>query len=469
VARTRKTSRRKGRRTGAIEVPRALFNRIWSDIRARFEKADASEVATGTHEQKLLAALFGWKDVKVLRPASELRLGGTVIPLPRPQYDIIVGTYPIPSARYRGKRLDLRVVLADPKKSRAYPTSAHLGAIAGHVEHSKEVTESTQKQRLAMLRAAVKATGLSLRDVRDARDEFDLELCSLTSRLGLTIVLFVPFGAGVDEVGMRRIRETLLHEMAHAMDEDVRRPWERHIERDNVSTCEEEVRAHFGLKPLFDYSRRTSGKRMEELPETPSQETLNRYYNLPWEVTARLSQIWNHLRTPPAQAALAWELRERSDELPGTVLLDYAYGLPPFRVMWNRLTPANQKRVMRALADMAAPVTEAAASRRGRTLPNRRTSRGRARKTSRRRAPSRRTSRNPGPRRTIAQQALIGELWGLVHRQLFLKAQGRPYKHLDARITQVMERLKRQGLHPGDVEWERLQAIGSAGRFEEIL
>ena len=84
-------------------------------------------------------------------------------------------------------------------------------------------------------------------------------------------------------------------------------------------------------------------------------------------------------------------------------------------------------------------------------------------------ARKRKTRRNPGPRRTRQQERLIGALWGLVHRQEFLKATRRPYKHLDEDIQRTMKRLERQGLHPGDVEWEHLSARASGGRFEDIV
>jgi hypothetical protein len=84
-------------------------------------------------------------------------------------------------------------------------------------------------------------------------------------------------------------------------------------------------------------------------------------------------------------------------------------------------------------------------------------------------ARKRKTRRNPGPRRTAAQKNLISKLWGLVHRQEFLKATRRPFKHLDEDIQKTMLRLKRQNMHPGDVEWEHLSARASARQLGELV
>lgn len=466
MARTRKTSRRKGRRTGAIEVPQALFDRIWKAVKAEFEpvgKDSSYAPPKGSHDA-LYAAVFGWRDTWVLLPRNEMRMGGIVIPVDEPRWWRHAGHHTVPSARYGGKRLSLRVIIADPLRSRFYRSRSKR--VAGHIEYAgDDVVETTKKQQREFFRAASEKLGIPLHALNTARDEYGRPLCEYTYKLGLTIVLFVPFETIVGGVALSKIRDTLWHELAHAMDEEVRRPWVQHVSKLAQGDCEEEIRQHFDLPSLHKRTLVAPGN-LEEEPAEPTKETLAGYYNLPYEVSARLAQIWGRFRRLDTQKALASELKKHARKPMGTVLFNWAFEFPPFREMWEHLGTKNRQRVMRALADMAAPTIEAEADRRGHAVPGpRRTSRGRP-------ISPRRTSRNArprGPRRTPVQRTLISELWGLVHRQLFLKAQGRPYEHLDKRIAETEERLKRQGVAPGDVEWECIQARQSGAHFEDIV
>lgn len=363
----RRTTRRKGPRTGAIEVPETLFRRIWRDVEAAFVEVPVS------HETRLLRDIFGEpvEEHVSLLPVKRQFAAGVAAFLPEKYkqglwYHVDVGTYDLPSIRPRSVKVPVSVVISDPVRG----GSLYAGSGSGALVMTTEVVELSAAAQKRSLKATLDALGLPRSSLRGLGEEERDLLCRYEGGLGYTVVLRVEFERTFLKKRLFRVlKTTLRHELAHAFDEGIRARDQRTIEADNHSSCRAEVQAAVAGVESTAAHEEVGGELTEGDPEWTAEQW-STYYNLPVEVAARLTEA------VPQLAMHVTDLGLRLDETEGPIgavvmqwALDWSRALAG---MWPHLSDQNQRRVMRAVYDMARYDIEDAMRGRPAVLPNRR-------------------------------------------------------------------------------------------------
>lgn len=320
----KRTSRRKGRRTGAIEVDETLFRRIVRDIRQHLEPTPG-----------LLGEILGGKVIR------RTHFG---FPMPK-KYVLrkVVGEYQVPTIRHRGPKVPVKVVLWDPEV-------APWGEIP-HLAKDTRTVEATKSQVNRWRREASERLGVPVSDLKAV----DSESTDYAGALGYEIVLPVPIEQPLDtEALLPSLKSTLRHELAHAMDESLRQRHQQEVREDNLQLYLMHVSAELGLEP-DDYIEATHG--VSEGAEDWAEQDWQRYYNLPHEVVARLTQAVNELSGFEPEVSLELMLRKKG---PGAdLLVEWALTHSrSIRSMWRRLDEDNRRRVMVAIYEIARPIIE---------------------------------------------------------------------------------------------------------------
>jgi len=364
----RRTSRRKGPRTGGIEVPRNIIRDVMRRIDGIIVRTEASD------DDVVFARVMG-------RPVPESSVQIPKRPFPEDDfvarhagrewwekkgaYEWDLGRYEVPSIKPYSRKWPVTVRLVDSE----HDAQAMTDKWGGYVKVDAAVGQASKAETRRCVDAALRSLGASRADLpRDA--DLDL-LCKFQATPGLTIVLRAVFETSLLWNRARaRLQSTLVHEVAHAMDEGLRQSWIRYIDELNQDGCLSDVRELLGLEYSSPWVE-DEGRGVSEGSAEWSEEMWTRYFNLPTEVVARLSQAVPHLTSIGAEMALDNALRE--DGFSDRVLMDWALRWSPsIRAMWPYLSDSNQRRVLRSVYDMGESMIEIAARRRPTVLPNRR-------------------------------------------------------------------------------------------------
>lgn len=359
----RNPTRRKGPRTGAIHVSDVVVGRVMN---------------------------------KILRSPRVKNLGGDAVMF---------------ASAPRSRRYQTRFKIEVKDKVRSYATGKtdplvvtvidkehvpieHLQS-GGWMSSSRRVDETKvpREKRLTRAREAIRAIGLRETPARMERLMRSVAFArwNLRPQRSANITLVVKFDA---PVRLKRLRNVLRHELAHAMDEGVRRKqmaWLAQTYDDHRTEEERDAAIAASILPRVPQETRDALRRRPPEKRT-SKRTSKRgpkqfdvaYYNEPAEVTARIVEILHELSENDAFKS---ELRFQQDSYPRDrakmVVDSVSWVSPTFAQIADILTPRNFARVMKAIYDRYH--NEPWFPQSTGVLKNRRTSR---RRTSRR--PSRR-------------------------------------------------------------------------------
>jgi len=375
----RRTTRRKGRRTGGIELPEPLVARMMRAVRGAFESVAPSG------EDELLAAIFGEQvssgpTVRIVpRPVSQYKRDSVRMLPPevqkrmlRDSVAVTVGTYKVPSIKPRAPHAKVSLTLVDPNAPGYSPSQSGSRVVGtGYLGSDFEVVQLSATKRRAVEREAFRALGMTRRDAKSIDPDELAGACMWTSVQGYQIVMRVKFNQPYKPDALFRTLESVLrHELAHAMDEGLRAQDRDNQQLQDLQLCTENIAELMGVEfsspPIDGFQIRGQ----EDEAWTPEQ--WGAYYNLPHEVAARLTEAVDQLADE--FTLLELRLRLSDEEGPtGRVLLEWArQHSTSVREMWPRLDDTNQRRVARAIYDMAAFEIEDAGRSRPRVLPNRR-------------------------------------------------------------------------------------------------
>lgn len=354
-----------------MEVPEPVVRRVMRQIKDVLKPAQSAD-----RDEELLAAIFGEPvapQVEIVPWVDEARLsalGGEWMPpawrekLSRPRYEYNLGTYRLSSARPYQPKVPVTVFLADRERAGVDVVGAVPGRrkdrIAfGHLKLvSGDPVDVSATRRKQMVAEALRELGATMKDVERAAQERDdivegevEATCMYVFEVAYQIVLWVDFERPYARNKLLdQLESTLRHELAHAMDESIRQRHWRMVEEDNRQSCLADIAYLLGVrrhKEEHEFQPMTEG----EDEWTPEQWAT--YYNLPTEVAARLVQTVHEL----ANRWAIWDLQDSlrdSDEPASSILVAWARSnSPTVSRMWPHLDENNQRRVMRALYDMA--------------------------------------------------------------------------------------------------------------------
>jgi len=290
-------TRRKGRRTGGIPVPKALVEKILRQIFSnvhvvrtmlRPQRKDA--------EAQLLAAIFGEDQAEEHVTFVPTELGGhkfwsfTI-------HDTI-------QSYVTGKRESLEVSVRDLERDKGSPYS---GGVAGwQSSGSADPVNAGKAERVERVKKALVGLGLEpspamVRKVFAEDPSFAVFSIKPTEKRTVQVNLAVKFMTPMPRRALEDyFRSTLVHEIAHGLDEGLRM---RHVRRSKESEEEdrlfwesedaEEVAELLGL-PLPTHPRKEAALRRltdRKVHFKPTKE----YYERPSEVTARIAEIFSEV------------------------------------------------------------------------------------------------------------------------------------------------------------------------------
>lgn len=340
----RRTTRRKGERTGAIEVPEDLLNKIMRKVERL--------LVPNSEEDRVLAYFME-------RVPEVVRIPKRPFPSDHPEifrdtwdttgsgaYMYELGTYQIPGIRHGARRWEAMFMLRDARFDPGSRSKRQWGGYVGVDSGVERLSRSAQKRRINM---ALRSLGASRSEVPE--EEMDA-LCLWTATMKLGIVAHAPFDTpfrGRD--GLREIRSTFRHEIAHAMDESVRRDFAQRLERSNELSCVSDVAELTGREVSDDARREIS---WDEGVDEDSDSAWAAYYNLPQEVVARLTESVPYLTSIGAEIDLDKSIKTGGDAPVSAIVFEWAMRWSRgIRNMWPQLSETNRRRVLRAIYDMA--------------------------------------------------------------------------------------------------------------------
>jgi hypothetical protein len=258
-----------------------------------------------------------------------------------------------------GKNEVLRVTVRDLERDKH---SAYASGVAGWQESSSDdIVELPKAQRRERAARALKLLGIDptpamIKKVFDADEAFAMfgspPLGQRVIEVSLAVNFMVPLRRSEIE---REFRDTLVHEIAHGLDEGLKA---RHVRRVQRMAAEyeameadheaAEVAGLLGL-PIAEEARddgpsgpRSSRKKKHFVPTQA-------YYELPTETTARIAEIFSQVDRNLAsfKRDLRWVTSSRSD----TLLRALRYTSFTFRRMEPRWDRLSLQRVLRAVYD----------------------------------------------------------------------------------------------------------------------
>jgi hypothetical protein len=292
-------TRRKGLRTGGIPVPKALVEKILRTIFASEHVMHTVGVPAGaaTREERMLAAIFGEDRpmplVTFLPWGREL---GKEYVSWRHQFRFNIQSY------VTGKHEALEVVVRDLKRDKFSPFS---GGVSGwQTSSSGDLVELPKAQRVERARAALLLLGVEpspvmIRKVFTADPSFAM-YGEAPEQRAIEVNLAVEFEKPLSLKQVENsFRSTLVHEIAHGLDEGLRlrdlRRRKEHEQEDRLDALSdaEDIAFALGLPdPVLPREkavhRLTSRKKRHFVPT-------KEYYELPHEVTARIPEIFSQV------------------------------------------------------------------------------------------------------------------------------------------------------------------------------